>query len=239
MRNRIVIASILFFAALAASGLVITEDTTDFALLYSSGYYLSIDRHPGSLGTFAAPGWAILVNNEPVHVVAHGAQGTIGQNVMDGAGFAAWIDIPAWYTTMVYAESCESAVTLPATPSVIAAAADASRSSRSFTGYAGCAITDAPHGVERVVLPTKRAEMTGIQQRLEQQLNPQRVIDTFVQNYRQAHNGAGPPLLLLAQTAYNSQEIRGFFAALLREGELDGCFYPMGTGIVTKAGKLP
>jgi hypothetical protein len=242
MRFRITlsIALVLLFSSLSGSALVITESyTTDFIILYSCGYYMSVDAHPHDIGTFAAPQWNLVTNHESVHVIAHGAQGSIGEhNPMNGAQFAAWIGIPAADTNRIFADSCESGVAAPARPSLIAAAADVSRSTRSFTGYEGCAITDAPHAVERVVLPAKVDEMGAIQQHLIDTLHPQAQIDTFIHDYRQTHAGADPPLALLAQTAYANATIRRFFADLLRDGDAQHCLYPSGDGIVTQVGKL-
>jgi len=232
---------ILSLFAVPLSALVITEAyTTDYIELYSCGYQLSIDRHPNTIGTFAAPQWNVLVNNEPVYVIAHGAQGSIGTvNPMTGAQFAAWIGAPNWFTTPVFADCCESALGTTQNPSVITGAADNSRSTRSFTGYGGCAITDAVKGVQRVVIPTKFITMAGIQANLEALMNPQGQINAFVLNYQATHGGANPPLLLLAQTAYANVTIKNFFAELLKQGSTAGCFYTVGQGIVTKQGKLP
>ena len=239
MRIRLAAVLALLVNTLSASALVITEgNTTDFIVLYSSGYYLSVDRHPNTLGTFAAPQWNTLVNNEPVYVIAHGQQGSIGTvNPMNGTELAAWIGAPNWFTTEVYVGSCESAVSTVATPSVVTAAAKASRTTRTFTGYAGCAITDAAGSGERVVLPEKVAKMTEIQNALILAMNPQAQIDNFIAAYQLAHAGANPPLLLLAQTAYQDQTIKNFYAELLKQGARAGCFYQAGKGTVTKKGK--
>lgn len=231
---------VLLLSAFSAPALVITEVyTTDFILLYSCGYYLSVDPHPNTIGTFAAPQWSVLGNNEPVHVIAHGQQGSIGvHNPMDGAKFAAWIAAPPSYTIQIFAESCESAVESSSGPSLITGAADASRSTRRFTGYAGCSITDRVLGMERVVKPSMFDVMAIIQEKLETQMNPQGQIDAFVKDYKAKHGGADPPLPLLAQTAYGNKVIRDFFAALLKEGDAQGCLYNAGQGIVTKQGKL-
>lgn len=229
---------ILSLLAVPASALVITEAyTTDFIVLYSCGYQLSVDRHPTTIGTFAAPQWNVLVNNEPVYIIAHGHQGMIG--TMTGTQLAAWIGSPNWYTTTFYVTSCESAIGTSTNPSVITAAADASRSTRTFTGYAGCAIVDAPRGMPRVVLPYKAATMGTIQTNLENAMNPQGQINAFVLAYQASHGGANPPLLLLAQTAYGNAVIRAFYVELLKQGGIQGCFYDVGQGSVTKKGKLP
>jgi hypothetical protein len=232
---------ILSLLAVPASALVITEQyTTDFIELYSCGYQLSVDRHPTTIGTFAAPQWNVLVNNEPVYVIAHGAQGSIGtHNPMNGAQLAAWIGSPAWYTTTFYITSCESAIGTSTNPSLITAAADASRATRTFTGFAGCAIVDAPRRIPRVVLPFKTGTLGTIQANLVALMHPQAQIDQFVVNYRASHGGADPSLLLLAQTAYGNVVIRNFYAELLKQGGQQGCFYDVGQGSVTKKGKLP
>lgn len=236
MRKRLVPITVLvlLLSALDASALVITEGyTTDFIVLYTCGYYLSIDRHPNTLGTFAVPQWGMLVNNEPVYVIAHGHEGMIG--TMNGMQLAAWIGAPLWYTTEIYATSCESGL---GNPSLITTAADESRSTRTFTGYAGCAIGDSRGGgTPRVVMPTQFARMAGIQGALMTRLQPQAEIDNFVLNYQMAHAGANPPLLLLAQYAFGNQVIRQFYAELLVDGQRQGCFYQTGKGVISKQGK--
>ena len=236
-----IVALIVLLTAPGVSALVITEAyTTDFIELYSCGYQLSVDRHPNIIGTFAAPGWSSLVNNEAVYLIAHGQQGSIGTiNPMNGAQLAAWIGASQSFTTPFYVNSCESGIGTTSNPSLITAAADNSRANRSFTGYGGCAIVDAVKGTMRVVLPAKAGAMGTIQQNLIDQMHPQAQIDAFVAQYQHDHGGANPPLLLLAQTAYANQTIKNFYAALLLQGAKEGCFYTTGQGVITKQGKLP
>jgi hypothetical protein len=230
--------SLFLFAFLSfgtsANALVVLDTyTNDFVLLYSAGFYMSIDKHPDFVGVFAAPGLAQMEAGENLVLVAHGSPNNIGG--MSGQQLALWLTnngIPMTPLT-VFLASCDSG-TDAGQGSVVGNAAKASAQNLTFTGYEGCTVTSQRLQGEDVVNPNDEPELEVEQAALELELNPQAVIAQFVQDYQVSHGGSNPPLALLAQTAFNDSTIQEFFQRLLREGA--PFFLPDGEGVNTQQG---
>ncbi|HYO78798.1 MAG TPA: hypothetical protein VE010_20220, partial [Thermoanaerobaculia bacterium] len=232
-----------FFAFLLIGGrteaLVVTQEATnDFIVLYSAGYFMSVDPHPNVLGTFAAPGLNQIGQGEALVMVAHGGTGEIGEEdgEMNGGQLATWLtnnNIPATPIS-VFLTSCQSGV--GGADSLAATAAAGSQSNLTFTGYLGCAIVNAPAGTVVVVQPEYEDEVAAIQQALIDELNPQAQIAAIIAEYQASHSGASPPLATLAQLAYQNVGIRDFFAQLIAAS--GAYFYAGAAGNVQYQGQL-
>ena len=221
-----------------SNALILTDgdDTTDFIILYSMGYYLTVVEQ--EITTFENPDFSSLTPEQPLYIVAHGEIGKVaGYDSASLMTLYATYGLPD-YTSTMYFFSCEAGLTDPSHPrSLVQQIAEGLHASdwrgTAVAGPIGCAITNRAYfpeqNSEQVVNPAYFPEMGHLQDSLAHVYNAYTIIPDYIAEF-DSINGRNPTVRELAVYAYGNENIRGFFSDLLNLGS--DYMYPQGYGFL-------